>query len=471
MSRGGPTKRQGRGHGPRRRRRAAGSARTPSSTGLIGPAPDGRAPGRATSTRRAGSTRKRRARPTASPSSRVAAADDGARRRRRARRRPDPLAGVIFGTGVGGLETLQEQIGVLAREGPAAGLAASRADDDGERRRGGDLDAPRLAGPVRDDRHGLRVGHPRRSATRYRLIAYGRCDAVIAGGAEAAMTPVGDRRDRHRRLRQHDRTVDERAVAALRRAARRLRHRRRRRPRSCSRSWSTRGPGAPTSTPSCSALPRPRTPTTSPRPLRAAPARSAAWSSRSRTPGSRRPTSPTSTRHGTSTPLNDLAEAEAIEKLFGRPGPPVTSIKGVTGHSLGAAGRARGASPSRSVDRATADPADGGPRAAGPRDPPRHRTGRAPAVRPRGPCSRTASVSAGTTDASCSRPVAAAERCGRGPRPDLDGRGRSATTRRGSSTPTTCPGGPASTLVREQDPRRGAAPRPAAAVPAVRGAS
>lgn len=42
--------------------------------------------------------------------------------------------------------------------------------------------------------------------------------------------------------------------------------------------------------------------------------------------------------HGTSTPLNDAAEAEALEKLFGLPGPPVTSIKGVTGHSLGAAG-------------------------------------------------------------------------------------------------------------------------------------
>jgi len=42
--------------------------------------------------------------------------------------------------------------------------------------------------------------------------------------------------------------------------------------------------------------------------------------------------------HGTSTPLNDAAEAEAMTKLFGSPGPPVTSIKGVTGHSLGAAG-------------------------------------------------------------------------------------------------------------------------------------
>src|SRR4029450_11030653 len=41
--------------------------------------------------------------------------------------------------------------------------------------------------------------------------------------------------------------------------------------------------------------------------------------------------------HGTSTPLNDAAEAEAIVKVFGTEGPPVTSIKGVTGHSLGAA--------------------------------------------------------------------------------------------------------------------------------------
>ena len=42
--------------------------------------------------------------------------------------------------------------------------------------------------------------------------------------------------------------------------------------------------------------------------------------------------------HGTSTPLNDAAEAEAIRKVFGESPPPVTSTKGVTGHLIGAAG-------------------------------------------------------------------------------------------------------------------------------------
>jgi 3-oxoacyl-[acyl-carrier-protein] synthase II len=42
--------------------------------------------------------------------------------------------------------------------------------------------------------------------------------------------------------------------------------------------------------------------------------------------------------HGTSTSLNDLAEAEVIHELFGSPGPAVSGIKGVTGHAQGAAG-------------------------------------------------------------------------------------------------------------------------------------
>lgn len=42
--------------------------------------------------------------------------------------------------------------------------------------------------------------------------------------------------------------------------------------------------------------------------------------------------------HGTSTPLNDAAEAAAVTAVFGPGGVPVTSTKGVTGHALGAAG-------------------------------------------------------------------------------------------------------------------------------------
>ena len=42
--------------------------------------------------------------------------------------------------------------------------------------------------------------------------------------------------------------------------------------------------------------------------------------------------------HGTSTPLNDAAEAAAVTDVFGARSVPVTSGKGVTGHALGAAG-------------------------------------------------------------------------------------------------------------------------------------
>jgi len=44
--------------------------------------------------------------------------------------------------------------------------------------------------------------------------------------------------------------------------------------------------------------------------------------------------------HGTSTDLNDSAEAEAIRKVFGDAPPPVTAPKGVLGHMIGGAGAA-----------------------------------------------------------------------------------------------------------------------------------
>ncbi len=46
--------------------------------------------------------------------------------------------------------------------------------------------------------------------------------------------------------------------------------------------------------------------------------------------------------HGTSTPLNDLAEAVAVHRVFGDHPPVVTSIKGHLGHSLAAAGALEG---------------------------------------------------------------------------------------------------------------------------------
>lgn len=46
--------------------------------------------------------------------------------------------------------------------------------------------------------------------------------------------------------------------------------------------------------------------------------------------------------HGTSTPLNDLAESVAVRHVFGDDAPPTTSIKGHLGHSLAAAGALEG---------------------------------------------------------------------------------------------------------------------------------
>ncbi|MCL4312963.1 MAG: beta-ketoacyl-ACP synthase II [Actinobacteria bacterium] len=63
--------------------------------------------------------------------------------------------------------------------------------------------------------------------------------------------------------------------------------------------------------------------------------------------------------HGTSTPLNDLAEAEAINKVFGIPGPPVTSIKGVTGHALGAAGALEAVAVAMTIERRLIPPTAG----------------------------------------------------------------------------------------------------------------
>jgi 3-oxoacyl-[acyl-carrier-protein] synthase II len=63
--------------------------------------------------------------------------------------------------------------------------------------------------------------------------------------------------------------------------------------------------------------------------------------------------------HGTSTPLNDAAEAEAIAKVFGPDHPPVVSTKGVTGHALGAAGALEAAAVLLSIEKRLIPPTAG----------------------------------------------------------------------------------------------------------------
>lgn len=59
--------------------------------------------------------------------------------------------------------------------------------------------------------------------------------------------------------------------------------------------------------------------------------------------------------HGTSTPLNDVTESRLIRRVFGDR-PSVTSVKGVLGHSLGAAGAIEAAVTVLSVEHATVPP-------------------------------------------------------------------------------------------------------------------
>ena len=63
--------------------------------------------------------------------------------------------------------------------------------------------------------------------------------------------------------------------------------------------------------------------------------------------------------HGTSTPLNDKAEADAIGKVFGESVPPVTSTKGITGHGLGAAGAIEAVAAVLSIEHRLIPPTSG----------------------------------------------------------------------------------------------------------------
>jgi 3-oxoacyl-[acyl-carrier-protein] synthase II len=239
--------------------------------------------------------------------------------------------GVLVGTGIGGLHTLEEQVEVHRTRGPARVSPFLIP-----------MLMPNAAGARISMRHGYRgpcetittacAAGTHSIGNAARLIATGRCDAMVAGGTESAITGTGVAGfDNMTALttsgvsRPFDRDRDGFVMAegagilvleelehALQRGATPLAEVLGSASTADAHHITAPSPGGAGAV-TCMEL-----------------ALADA--------GIRPETVGHINAHGTSTPLNDAAEAEAIVKVFGADGPPVTSIKGVTGHSLGAAG-------------------------------------------------------------------------------------------------------------------------------------
>ena len=96
--------------------------------------------------------------------------------------------GIIVGTGVGGLTTLQAECKAWLERGRSRGLAALRPDDDAQRRRGHDRHAPRrCTGPGFSLVAAPAPPAPTRSARACGCSQRGEADVVVAGGTEAAL--------------------------------------------------------------------------------------------------------------------------------------------------------------------------------------------------------------------------------------------------------------------------------------------
>jgi len=265
----------------------------------------------------------------------------------------DPMrAGVVHGTGVGGLETLETQVGVLNEKGERrvspflVPMMMSNAGAAAISMRFG------WRGPCETIVTACAAGSQAIGAA-LRLIASGRCDAVISGGAECAMTPIGLAAFRNMTAlsttgvsRPFDARRDGFVIAegAASLVLEELEHARARGARIYAELLGA------ASTADAYHITAP-----SPGGAGALACMELALEDAGVAPSEVEHVN----AHGTSTPLNDLAEAEAIEKLFGRAGPLVTSIKGVTGHSLGAAGAIEAAACCLTIDRKQVPPTAG----------------------------------------------------------------------------------------------------------------
>ncbi|MFM9094135.1 MAG: beta-ketoacyl-[acyl-carrier-protein] synthase family protein [Acidimicrobiaceae bacterium] len=242
-----------------------------------------------------------------------------------------PRIGTIFGTGIGGLRTLEEQVIVRVEKGErrvspflvpmmmsnASGAAISM-------RYGYQGPAETICTACAAATHALGYAA--------RLVAWGRCDAVISGGAESAATITAvagfanmTALSTTKVSKPFDATRDGfifgegAAVFVLERLDLAL-------ARNAKIFGEVLGAGSNADAHHITAP--------SPGGVGAVACMRLALDDAGLSPSDIKQVN----AHGTSTPLNDAAEASAVAEVFGPTKPPMTSIKGVTGHPLGAAG-------------------------------------------------------------------------------------------------------------------------------------
>lgn len=260
--------------------------------------------------------------------------------------------GVVFGTGIGGLESLEAQLRVYEAKGPrrvSPFLIPMMMPNAGA---GNISIRNQWHGPCETVTTACAAGtHSILAAAR--LVASGRCDVVIGGGAEAAMTGLGmaafanmtalstDGMSRPFDVRRNGFVMAEGAGALV---LERLDYARER----GAHIYAEILGGASTADAHHITAPAPGG-------SGAAACIELALADAELSPADIGHIN----AHGTSTPLNDLAEGQAITKIFGSPGPPITSAKGVTGHTLGGAGAIEAVTSALTIDRRLIPPTGG----------------------------------------------------------------------------------------------------------------